>query len=187
IDCTSSSGPFLNDLSAPNRVVVTAARSGVEFNYARFGDFMSSAINDPKADLDKDEQVSLLEAFLMASSRVREFYAGEARLATEHALIDDNGDRLGTPADWFQGLRATKTAKDGASPDGVRASQLVLLRSPREAQLPAALRSRRDQLELNLASLREQKSKLPEEEYLSKIEPILIELSKLYESVDSPK
>src|SRR5439155_8202300 len=187
IDCTSSSGPFVNDLSGPNRVVLTAARSGSEFNYARFGDYISSAITDPKADLDKDDQTSLLEAFLLASSGVREFYAGEGRLATEHALIDDNGDKLGTPADWFQGLRATKTAKDGATLDGLRASQLILLRSPREAQLPAALRSRRDQLELNLASLREQKSKLPEEEYLSKIEPILIELSKLYESVDSPK
>lgn len=184
IDCTSSSGPFLNELSGPNRIVVTAARSGSEFNYARFGDYMSSAITDPKADLDKDDQTSLLEAFLLASSGVREFYAGEGRLATEHALIDDNGDKLGTPADWFQGLRATKTAKDGATLDGLRASQLVLVRSAREQQLPAALRARRDQLELDLAAIRQQKAKLSEDEYLTKMEPILIELAKLYESAE---
>ena len=82
IDCTSSSGPFLNELSGPNRVIVTAARSGSEFNYARFGDFISSAIADPKADLDKDDQTSLLEAFLLAASGVREFYSSESRLAT---------------------------------------------------------------------------------------------------------
>jgi hypothetical protein len=185
IDCTSSSGPFLNELSGHGRVIVTAARTGSEFNYARFGEYMSSAIADPKADLDKDDQTSLLEAFLLASSGVREFYTGEGRLATEHALIDDNGDKLGTPADWFQGLKATKTAKDGATLDGLRASQLVLVKSAREAQLPADLRARRDQLELALAEIRQRKSNLSEDEYLSKIEPILIELSKLYESTES--
>jgi hypothetical protein len=183
IDCTSSR-PFLNELSGPNRVVVTASRSGVEFNYARFGDYMSSAINNPKADLDKDEQVSLLEAFLLASSGVREFYASEARLATEHALIDDNGDRLGTPADWFQGLRATKTAKDGASPDGVRAGQMVLVKSEREEQLPAEIRARRDELERELAALRQKKASLPEDQYLALIEPILIELARLYRDAE---
>jgi len=187
IDCTSSSGPFLNELSGQNRVVVTAARSGSEFNFARFGDYISSAITDPKADLDKDDQTSLLEAFLLASSRVREFYSGEGRLATEHALLDDNGDKLGTAADWFSGLRATKTAKDGATLDGLRASQLVLVKSAREAQLPATLRARRDQLELDLAALRDKKSKLSDDDYLSQIEPILVELSKLYESADSAR
>ncbi len=186
IDCTSSSGPFLNELSGPNRVCVTAARSGSEFNYARFGDYISSAITDSHADLDKDDQTSLLEAFLLASSGVREFYAAEGRLATEHALIDDNGDKLGTPADWFAGLRATKTAKDGATLDGLRASQFVLVKSAREAQLPASLRARRDQLELALAEIRQQKAKLSEDDYLAKVEPILVELSKLYESAENP-
>jgi hypothetical protein len=185
LDCSSSSGPFINDLSAPSRVIVTAARSGSEFNFARFGEFMSSAIADPKADLDKDDQTSLLEAFLLASSGVREFYAAEGRLATEHALVDDNGDKLGTPFDWFQGLRATKSAKDGTTVDGLLASQFVLVRSQREQQLPPDLRTRRDNLERDLAAARQQKSKLPEDEYLQRIEPILVELAKLYESADS--
>ena len=187
IDCTSASGPFLNELSAKNRVVITAARSGVEFNYARFGDYISSAITDPKADLDKDDQTSLLEAFLLAASRVKEFYDSEGRLATEHALIDDNGDGLGTPADWFQGLRATKAAKDGAPLDGFRASQVVLLRSAREQHLPAEIRARRDDIERELAEIRQRKTKLPEDEYLALIEPILVELAKLYEAVEPPR
>lgn len=182
LDCTSSSGPFLNELSGANRVVVTATRSGFEYNFARLGEQLSAAIADPAADLDKDEQVSLLEAFLRAAAGVKEFYASESRLATEHALIDDNGDKLGTPADWFQGLRATKSAKDGAAPDGARAAQFVLVRSQREEQLPAEVRARRDALERELSALRQQKSTLAEDAYLKQIEPLLIELAKLYES-----
>jgi hypothetical protein len=63
---------------------------------------------------------------------------------------------------------------------------MVLVRSPREEQLPAPIRARRDDLERDLAALRQKKSKLPEDEYLASIEPILIELSKLYESAEGP-
>lgn len=185
INCASSSGPFLNVLSGPNRVIITATRSGHEFNYARFGDFLSAAISDPLADLDKDEQTSLLEAFLLASSRVQEFYANEGRLMTEHALLDDNGDQLGTPADWFQGIRAIKSAKSGAAVDGRHAGQWHLVRSVREEQLPPETRKRRDQLEFELAQLRTRKTEISEDEYLRLIEPLLVEMARLYESATS--
>ncbi|HEV3339504.1 MAG TPA: hypothetical protein VG125_04085, partial [Pirellulales bacterium] len=108
LNCASASGPFLNRLSGENRVIVTATRSGNEQNFARFGQYLAEAIADPRADLDKDGQVSLLEAYLTASSRVAEYYRSHTQLATEHALLDDNGDRLGTPPDWFRGVRATR-------------------------------------------------------------------------------
>ncbi len=184
LDGTSSSGPFLNELSAENRVIITATRSGFEYNFARLGEYLSSAITDLKADLDKDDQVSLLEAFLFAASGVKEFYDSEGRLSTEHALLDDNADKLGTPPDWFKGLRATKTAKDGASPDGLRASQIVLIKSSREERLAPELRARRDELERQLATIRQQKANLVEDEYLAKIEPILVELGRLYQAAD---
>ena len=184
INCSSSSGPFLNELSGANRVVITATKSGHEYNFARFGDYLSSAISDPQADLDKDEQTSLLEAFLLASSRVSEFYASDGRLMTEHALLDDNGDKLGTPADWFQGVRAIKSAKNGATVDGLRAAQWHLVRSPHEDQLSADVRARRDQLERDLTELRQRKTELAEAEYLSLIEPLLIEIARLYETAE---
>jgi hypothetical protein len=181
VNCASCSSPFLNELSGPDRVVVAATKSGFEHNFARFGDFLSSAMLDPQADLDKDEQVSLLEAWLLAAAGVREFYAKEGRLETEHSLLDDNGDHLGTPADWFKGVRAVKSAKDGATPDGLRATQFCLVRSRQEQDLPPATRARRDQLEQTLAKLRQRKSELSEDEYLELLEPVLVELSKLYE------
>ena len=180
LDCTSASGPFLNRLSGAGRVIVTAAKSGHEVNFARFGQYLAEAIADPKADLDKDGQVSLLEAFLTASHRTNEYYRNHAQLATEHALLDDNGDRLGTPADWFRGVRATRRAKDGAPLDGVRAHQLHLIPSDRERQIPADVRRRRDQLELAIASLRDQKDKLAADEYYKRLEPLMVELARLY-------
>lgn len=181
INSASSSGPFLKSLSGPGRIVITATKSGFEQNYARFGQYIAEALLDPQADLDKDGQTSLLEAYLTASYRVAEFYKTEGRLATEHALLDDNGDGLGTPADWFRGIRAVKKAQEGASLDGFRAHQFHLLRSPQEQQMPAAARARRDDLELAINQLRDAKKLLPEEDYFTKLEGMLLELARLYE------
>lgn len=179
VNCAASSGPFLAELAAPNRAVITATRSGSEYNFAHFGDYLSAAIPDPAADLDKDEQTSLLEAYLFACSRLREFYAKEGRLATEHALLDDNGDKLGTPAEFFQGLRVVKSPKAGATVDGNLSRQFVLVRSSREEELPAEVRAQRDDLERQLAELREQKGKLTEAEYFAQLEPLLVQIAKL--------
>jgi hypothetical protein len=183
INCASASGPFINRLSGDNRVVVTATRSGNETNFARFGQYLAAAITEPGADLDKDGQVSLLEAFLTASNRVDEYYRTHTQLATEHALIDDNGDRLGTPPDWFRGVRATRRAKDGAPLDGTRANQLHLIPSDRTRGMPAEARQRRDQLEVSIAALREEKDKLKEDEYYARLEKLMVELARIYRDV----
>jgi hypothetical protein len=182
INCASSSSPFLNKLSAPNRVVVTATRSGSEENFARFGKFMAESIADPAADLDKDKQTSVLEAFIMASRRTSEFYEADGRLVTEHALLDDNGDGLGTPADFFRGVRAVKKPAGGGTVDGLRAHQVHLVRSQEEQQLSPDLRERRDELERAVVRLRETKSSLREDEYYQKLEQLMLELARLYSS-----
>lgn len=181
IDTASASAPFLARLSAPERVLVTSTRSGYEQNYARFGKFLAEALPDPKSDLDKDGQISLLEAFLSASHRTAEFYQTDGRLATEHALIDDNGDGLGTPADWFKGVRAIKRPRDGSAPDGLRAHQFHLVRSAAEQEMSSDIRARRDQLELEVAKLRERKAKLPEDAYYRELEQLLLQIAALYE------
>jgi hypothetical protein len=181
IDTTSSSAPFLARLAAPQRVIISATRSGNEQNYARFGKYLAEALGDPKTDLDKDGQISLLESFLSASHRTLEFYKTDGRLATEHALLDDNGDGLGTPAEWFRGVLAVKRARDGAALDGVRAHQFHLVRSAAEQQLSPELRARRDRLEQQISALREKKEKLKEENYFVELEKLLLELASLYD------
>lgn len=186
IDTSSSSAPFLNKLSATNRVIITATRSGNEQNFTRFGQYFAEAITSADADLDKDGQVSLLEAFLMASRRAAEFYKVEGRLATEHALIDDNGDGLGTQADWFRGLRAVKAPKDKAAVDGVLAQRFCLIRSDAENKLTEEQRRKSDELERAVLSYREKKSKLPENEYYRELEKLLLDLARVYDTNSPP-
>lgn len=181
VQCASASGPFLKSLSAPGRVIITATRSGYEVNATRFGEYMARAIADPAADLDKDGQVSLLEAFLMASREVEQFYKDQGRLMTEHALLDDNGDGLGTPPDWFRGLQAVKKAADGKSVDGVRAHQMILVRGENEQKLSPEARARRDELEQKLSALRARKAQMNEDDYYRQLEPVLVEISRIYE------
>ncbi len=176
----SASGAFLKPLSAPGRIVLTATRSGAENNYARLGGYLSETIASPSADLDKDGQTSLLEAWLAAAQRTADFYKNEERLATEHPLLDDNGDGLGTPADWFQGVRVVKKSSDQRAPDGLRAHQMHLVPSAAERSLPAAERTKRDGLERELAQLRETKATLPEDEYYAQLEALLLRLARLY-------
>lgn len=179
IDGASSSAPFIKSLSGANRVIITATRSGAEENFTRFGKFMAQAIADPEADLDKDGQTSLLEAFLMASRRVADFYKGEGRLATEHALLDDNGDGLGTPADWFRGIHAVKKSASGAALDGMRAHQWHLVRSTADQKLTTEQRKQRDELELEIGRLREEKASLSEDDYYHKLEVLLTKLGEI--------
>ena len=181
INSASSSAPFLSILSGPQRVVITATKSGYEQNYTRFGEYLAGAIAEPKADLDKDGQTSLLEAFLTASHRVDEFYLAAGRLATERALLDDNGDGLGTRADWFRGVRPVQKAEDEAALDGYRAHQFHLVHSEAENKMPPQLRAKRDRLELEVIKLRDSKDKFSEEEYFSRLENMLYDIAQIYE------
>jgi hypothetical protein len=182
VQCASASGPFLPALSAPRRVIITATRSGYEDNFPRFGGYMASAIGSASADLDKDGQTSLLEAFLMASHQVAQYYKDQGLLMTEHALLDDNGDGLGTPPDWFRGVRPTKKAADGKDVDGLRANQMILVRSKSEQTLSPETRAQRDDLERQLNALRDRKSKMNENDYYKQVERVMVQIARLYET-----
>ncbi|MCA9171862.1 MAG: hypothetical protein KDB23_29540, partial [Planctomycetales bacterium] len=154
VDCSSASAPFLEKLSAANRVIVTATRAGTEQNYARFGEYLARAIGDEATDLDHDGAVSILEAFVRAAHDTEQFYRDESRLATEHALLDDNGDQAGTPADFFRGIRAVGKASDGRSVDGLRAHQWLLRTFSEEPVLSDEKLTRRNELETQLEAFR---------------------------------
>jgi hypothetical protein len=177
--CSSCSGAFLDRLSAPHRVIVTATRSGAEQNYSRFGQYLAEALQGQAADVDHDGAVSLLEAFLLAGRRTQAFYDTEGRLATEHALLDDNGDRSGTPADFFRGIRVVKSPSDDRAVDGLRAHQWMLSRDSDQPQLTPAQQAERDELETAIEALRQQRSALSDDQYYAQLEDYLVRLAKL--------
>ncbi len=180
----STSGAWLKPLAAPGRVIVCATKSGSENNFARFGGYLAGTFASG-ADLDKDGQTSLLEAWLAAARKTTDFYKEEGRLATEHSLLDDNGDGLGTPADWFHGTRAVKKAQGKAIADGMRASQLVLVPNADERSLSPQQREQRNALEHELAALRERKAEMKEDEYLAALEAALLKLARIYHQTGS--
>jgi hypothetical protein len=182
INTASASAPFLNKLSGTNRVIITSTRSGNEHNFARFGENLAEVILAPEADLDKDGLTSLLEAFLVASRRTAEWYKLAGRLATEHPLLDDNGDGAGTPADWFRGVRATKKPKENSVVDGLLAIQWHLRDSPLERKLGLEEINRRNALERAIYLHREKKSQMAEEEYYRQLEKLLLDLARFYET-----
>ena len=182
-NCSSASGPFLKALAGQNRVVMTATKTGAEINFARFGEFLSEAVGDSKFDLDKDGQTSVFEAFLSASRRTLAFYESEGRLATEHSLLDDNGDGLGVRADFFRGVRLIKKVQGEGTVDGRLAHQFHLVRSDSEQQLSPETRKLRDQLEQAAIQLRDRKASFDDEDaYYAQLEELLVKLAKVYES-----
>lgn len=186
IACASCSSPFINALSAPGRIVISATKDGNQIQYSRFGDAMSQAISGLDADINRDGQTSLLEAWLFASRRTAEFYTTEGRLATEHALIDDNGDGKGTRAEVYDGDRLKLNIENADQLDGSQAARWNFIRSDEERRLTPEQRETRDHLEQQLEVLRRRRDKLTEAEYLVQLEAILVPLARLYESIELP-
>ncbi len=178
IDGSSSSGPFINALSGENRVVITATKSGAEQNYTRFGEYLSQAISDHSTDLDHDDCVSILEAFLAASNRVAQFYENEGRLASEQALLDDNGDGRGTPAAFYRGARPVKAPANGLKLDGPIASRTLVSSFGKPDLRTNEQRAQSDMIADQIELLRARKKEIPEDEYYQELERLFLEIAK---------
>ena len=71
------------DLAAgDNRLLILATRSGAERHATRFGGYFAAALNDPTADLDKNQLGSATEAFDFAERQVDDYYERNGQLAT---------------------------------------------------------------------------------------------------------
>jgi len=87
VNTTSASGSSTEALARPNRVVITATKSGTERNATIFARYWADALRDAAADADKNEVISATEAFRFAESKTKQFYETQKRLATEHPAI----------------------------------------------------------------------------------------------------
>jgi len=174
INTSAASGPFIEKLSKPTRVVITATRSGEEKYATAFPEYFVEAFLKPEeADLDKNSSISLLEAFDFSRDRVVRFYESANRLRPEHPLLDDNGDGSGSE---------TPIANSG---DGQLASRTFLAASAgSSAPTPTVesnnpLAKEKARLLAEIENLKARKNDLPAAEYNRKIEELFIRLAKL--------
>lgn len=170
VNTASASGPFIEALSGPGRTIVTATRNGAERFATLFGGFFVDALTADVADEDKNRRVSVLEAFNYARREVATAYEREGIMLTEHALLDDTGDREGTAqptADGKEGRVASilslGTAGSGDAP-------------PTDPKLRALYDERRA-LERRVESLRLLKDSMDPQRYASELEKVLTELA----------
>jgi hypothetical protein len=171
VNTASASGPFIGALSGNNRVVITATSSGREYHATLFGDHFVSAFADSGADTDKDQRVSMLEAFEFARRETRRAYESEKQLLTEHALLDDNGDREGS-------LDPGEFELDGALANRVYLQQPPSLALGASAQLVEMMQRKQD-LEQSIGELKRRRESLPRIDYYARLEELLVDLALL--------
>jgi len=171
VNTASSSGPFIDALSADNRIVITATSNGREYHATLFGDYFVDAFAESGADMDKDERISMLEAFAFARRETRRAYDSEKQLLTEHALLDDNGDGEGS-------LAPGEFEADGALAKRVYLQQPPSLALGASAQLVTMMQRKQD-LEQSIGELKRQREILPRTDYYARLEELLVDLALL--------
>jgi len=169
VNTASASAPFVEALSGPGRVVVAATRTGGEMFATLFGGPFVEAFSNESADSDHDGKISILEAFEYARKTVAASYQREGLLPTEHAVLDDNGDKEGS-------MEPGREAKDGQS------AAVLAIGSLRQQALPAdekvrALYAERSQIERRIEALKLLKSGMDPAKYESELEKLATDLA----------
>jgi hypothetical protein len=174
VNSTAGSFPFIERLSGPKRTVITATDSVAQRFDTVFPDYFVKAFEDEMADLDKNGRISIWEAFAFATSGVRRHYQQRGQLSTERALLDDNGDGVGSSA--------TEQGADGAQASRTYLDPDVPGAAPTDEELLKLLQ-RKTLLEGELEELKIRKAFLPAEEYASEFERIIIEYARVASEV----
>ena len=177
VNATSASGGSLSTLQKPKRVVITATKTGTEKNATVFARFFIEALRDPAADSDKNQSISVLEAFRYAEEKTKKYFEAQKRLATEHALIEDVGKGEGV---------AAPSAENG---EGLVAGRQVLLHLGSVASIindpeKQKLLKRKDELETQIDELKYRKAAVPQREYQQQMRLLLLNLAEVQAGLD---
>lgn len=177
VNMTSSSGGSLAALAKKDRIVITATKSGTEKNATVFARYWIDALKDPSADTDKNGTVSALEAFLYAQRKTAAYFESEKLLATEHAMLSDNGT-----------ANAVRDPKP-ENGNGLLAAAFPLIRPETESAKTTSpekqkLLAKKEDLEAKIDRLKYQKAAMPEEEYKQQLTALLLELARTQAEID---
>ena len=161
VNMSSASGAIADLVASDRRTLILATRSGVERHATRFGTYFTAALNDPSADLDKNQVVTAAEAFAFAERQVDDYFERNGQLATEHPRLE--GER----ADRFS------VARLGAARPG---NQDTVLRE---------LLAQRDTLNADIDSLRLEQDSMTAEAYRAALLRSMVELAETEEAIEA--
>jgi hypothetical protein len=170
VNTTSASFPFLRKLARKGHIVLTATDTAAQQFETVFPEFFVKAFQDPAADLDRNNRVSIWEAFTYASAGVRQWFEQKGQLPTERPLLDDTGAGVGR--------EATSPGTDGAIARVTYLEPDAVLALPADTAL-AGLMRRRAELDTLLEELKARKESTPADQYDADLEKILVEIARL--------
>jgi hypothetical protein len=159
VNTASSSGPFIDALKGPARVIVTATKVGGERNETRFAQFFVEALDSESADRDRNGRVSVQEAFDYAAAKTAADYQKGGNIPTEHPTIDD-GSQGKLASTLYLAPERSRTAAAQAADPALR-----------------ALLEQRDALERQVNDLRLKKDTMDADRYEQELEKLLTELA----------
>ena len=170
VNTTAASFPFVEQLAGQRRIVITATDSVAQRFDTVFPEFFIRALTDPAADIDKNGRVSVWEAFTAASMGVRRYYTQRGTLATERALIDDDGDGVGREAGG--------EGKDGSASSRLYFDPDVVGAAPTDEVLLGLLQ-RRAALQIDVDDLKQRRQLMTPDEYQQEFEKLMLDLARI--------
>jgi hypothetical protein len=144
---TSASGFYQKALGRPGRIVITATEPDLEVNETFFPHKLARALGPTpptygELDVDRDWRLSLLDVYLWTARETAKEYLPNMLLATEHSLLDDNGDGRGTelqadylPEELGGKLKAADQWPSPPTGDG-KLTRTILLAHPPSPPVP---------------------------------------------------
>ncbi len=185
INTASASFPFIDKLSKPGRIIITATKSGTQKNQPLFGQYLVEAFTNPASDLDKNGILSVLEVFSYSSERTFRWYEDNNHLATEHPQIEDTGDKLSSR------INEIETSGEGSLASITyfkNRMDILLAGSNAEADsVLVRLLGEQEQVEREIAELKVQKDSMDEDSYFAKLEEFLIKLAEISDEIEKRK
>ena len=179
IAATSASGILASQLSQENRVIVTATKNELERQPPLFMSFFMEAVTSEEADTDKDDKVSLLEAFLFSHQKVAAWFEEKGRIQTEHSMLEDHGQVR---------LEKQNILERDPSSQGTLLASMAYLSPSVERMYRSAeatqLASLQVEIEREIEDLKFRKNQLPEDEFYRVLEELLVKLAILNESIE---
>ncbi len=170
VNAAAASFPFIERLSGARRIVVSATDSVAQRFDTVFPEYFVTAFQEEAADIDKNGRISVWEAFAWAAGGVRRHYQQRGQLATERALLDDNGDGIGREAagQGQDGSLASRTYLDSTLAGGAPTDEVLV-----------ELLQRRASLEAEAEELQVKKQFMAADEYLRELERVMLALARI--------